>query len=433
MRHGVKDSMNQFLAIPPAREVRGELHAPPSKSATNRALVLAALSETPVELVRPLVSQDILALRRCLVAMGASIEEFAGGLRARGPLRGPARGEAVLDAGESGTAARLLVALAAVTPGRFLVTGSARLRERPMRELVEALSPADVRIESREAPGFLPLAVEGRSLQGGCLRVDASRSSQFLSALLLAGAATSGGWDVEVAGKIASAPYVRLTIEALRAFGHRVDEEPRFRVARGDRGVERYEISGDYSSAIPLFAAAGAAGGSVTVLGLSWPAADADAGALPVLEAMGLSVAASAGRISAGRSGSLRAARVRASDFPDAVPALAALAGLAEGESRFEGIAHLRWKESDRIDALARLLTEAGGRARAEEDVLVVCGPISASNGPARRLPTFNDHRIAMAAALLSLAVPGLLIENPGCVAKSYPEFFRDLERIVRR
>jgi 3-phosphoshikimate 1-carboxyvinyltransferase len=422
-----------FLAIPPVKEVRGEVEAPPSKSATNRALVLAALSETPVELVRPLVSEDTLALRRCLVAMGASIEEFAGGLRVRGLLRGPAHGEAVLDAGESGTAARLLVALAAVTPGRFLVTGSPRLQERPMRELVEALSPSGARIESRGAPGFLPLAVEGRSAQGGSLRVDASRSSQFLSALLLSGAATSGGWDVEVAGKIASAPYVRLTIEALRAFGHRVDEGPRFHIERGDCGVERYEISGDYSSAMPLFAAAGAAGGSVTVLGLSWPAADADARALPVLESMGLSVAVSAGRISAGGSGPLRAVRVQASDFPDAVPALAALAGLAEGESRFEGIAHLRWKESDRVDALARLLTEAGGIARAEENALIISGPIAPSNGRARRLPTFNDHRIAMAGALLSLAVPDLLIENPGCVAKSYPAFFQDLERIVRR
>jgi 3-phosphoshikimate 1-carboxyvinyltransferase len=422
-----------FLAIPPAKEVRGEIDAPPSKSGTNRALVLAALSETPVELVRPLVSEDTLALRRCLDAMGASIEECAVGLRVHGPLRGPAQGEAVLDAGESGTAARLLVALAAVTPGRFLITGSARLRERPIRELVEALSPVGARIESRGAPGFLPLAVAGRSVEGGRLRVDASRSSQFLSALLLAGAAASGEWEVEVAGEIASPPYVRLTVEALRAFGHHVDEGSRFRIGRGDHRVGRYEISGDFSSAIPIFAAAGAAGGSVTVLGLPWPAADADARALPVLEAMGLSVAASAGRISAASFGSLRPARVRASDFPDAVPALAALAGLAEGESRFEGIAHLRWKESDRIDALARLLTEAGGSARAEEEALVVSGPISASNGRARRLPTFNDHRIAMAAALLSLAVPGLLVENPGCVAKSYPGFFRDLERIVLR
>jgi 3-phosphoshikimate 1-carboxyvinyltransferase len=177
------------------------------------------------------------------------------------------------------------------------------------------------------------------------------------------------------------------------------------------------------------------AGGSVTVTGLAWPSGDADAGALAVLEHMGLEIEASAEAVTA-RSGPgiLRPVTVIATDFPDAVPVLAALAARAPGPSRFEGIAHLRLKESDRIEAIASLLAAAGAGAQARSDSLSVEGAADLpAAGAARKLPTFGDHRIAMAAALLSLALPGLLIENPACVAKSYPRFFADLETLVLR
>src|SRR5262249_9221985 len=179
--------------------------------------------------------------------------------------------------------------------------------------------------------------------------------------------------------------------------------------------------------------AVGAAGGEVLVRRLRWPAADADSRTLPVLESMGLTISATDGAIRASRPGSLSPVRARATDFPDSVPALAALAALADGESRFEGIGHLRIKESDRIATLEELITAAGGTARSEPDALLIRGPLRGKIRKARRLPTFNDHRIAMAAGLLSLARPGFLIENPGCVAKSYPHFFEDLEAVVKR
>jgi 3-phosphoshikimate 1-carboxyvinyltransferase len=425
--------VTDYLVIPPAKEVRGVIDAPPSKSATNRAYVLAALSDEPVEIVRPLESEDTVALERCLRAMGARIERLANGLRIGGPLSGPSGREVALDAGESGTAARFLTALAAVTPGRFLVTGSARLRERPMGDLVRALQALGASIEFRGEKENLPVSIAGGEVSAPRVTVDASRSSQFLSALLLAGAAREGGLEVDVTGPIASAPYVAMTIEALRAFGHDANEGSPFRVFRAARPVSRYEVSGDYSSAIALLAAAGAAGGAVVVRRLRWPGADADARALPVLESMGLKIGAKDGSVSAAREGKLLPVTVRATDFPDGVPALAALAALAEGESRFEGIGHLRLKESDRISALESLVTAAGGQAGSEGDTLVIGGPLPAAGSRPRRLPTSNDHRIAMAAALLSLARPGFLIENPGCVAKSYPGFFRDLETVIVR
>ncbi len=423
-----------YLALPPAAAVAGIVHVPASKSATNRALVLAALSETDVEIVRPLESADIRSLKRCLEAMGASFRASPEGLVVRGPVHGRGDDEVVLDAGDSGTAARFLAAVAAATPGRFLLTGSPRLRERPIGELVQALAQAGASVSFASQEGSLPLAIRGVSLRSGLVEVDASRSSQFVSALLLAGVAVEGGLDVRPSGPIASAPYVRTTLETLAAFGHRVSAGPVLRSRRGAATPERYEPPGDYSSGLPMLAAAGAAGGSVTALGLSWPSHDADAQALPALENIGLVLKRVVGGIAAaGERGSLRPVHAAATDFPDAVPALAALAALAPGESRFRGIGHLRLKESDRIEALAALLTRAGAFAEAQEDELVVIGPIAALPRGAERLPTFDDHRIAMAASLLSLAVPGFLIENPGCVGKSYPDFFRDLESLVRR
>lgn len=423
-----------YLALPPARAVGGVVRMPASKSATNRALVLAALSPTEVEIVRPLESDDIRSLRRCLEAMGASFRTTPEGLAVRGPLGVAPGPEIVLDAGESGTAARFLAALASATPGRYLLTGSPRLKERPIRELVVALVSGGAQLAHAGAPGFLPLSIRGGTLRSGLVEVDASRSSQFVSALLLAGAALEGGLAVRPVGPIASAPYVRTTLETLSAFGHRVTPGPVLSARPGSGAPPRYAPPGDYSSGLPMLAAAGAAGGSVTVLGLVWPSHDADAQALPALEHLGLVLRrVSGGLAAAAERGSLAPANLAAGDFPDAVPTLAALAALAPGESRIRGIGHLRLKESDRIEALAALLRSAGARVEPGAEDLVIEGPISDLPRAAVRLSTFDDHRIAMAAALLSLAAPGFLIENPGCVAKSYPGFFRDLESLVKR
>jgi 3-phosphoshikimate 1-carboxyvinyltransferase len=425
--------VSDFLAFPPARSVRGTVRVPSSKSATNRALLLAALTATPVEIVRPLESEDTRALARCLLAMGATIAPTADGLRVSGPLRG-AGAEIALDAGDSGTAARLLAAVAAATPGRFVLGGSPRLCERPMGELVAALRQAGARLEYRGLEGCVPLAIEGGALRSGDISVDASRSSQFLSALLLAGVAVEGGLRVRATGAIVSSPYVETTLEVLRDFGHYAAAGPAFASRRGARAPERYETPGDYSSAVPLAAAVGAAGGQVLLSGLRWPSSDADARALPVLEAMGVTVApGTEGVAISAQRGALRPVSVAAAEFPDAVPALAALAMLAAGQSVFSGVAHLRLKESDRLESLAALASAVGARAAVGRDNLTVTGPAPARGNGVTVLETFRDHRLAMAAGLLALVLPGLLIEDPDCVAKSYPRFFRDLEALARR
>lgn len=428
--------MTDFLAFPPVRSIRGTVPAPPSKSATNRALLLAALSEESVEILRPLASQDTDRLAACLTAMGAVIEPTEEGVRVHGPLGTPPDGDVVvLDAGASGTAARFLAAVACAVPGRFLLTGEPRLLERPVGPLVTSLREAGAKIDYDGRDARLPVSIRGRTLSGGRVTVDASESSQFLSALLLASTALETGLSVRPAGRVASAPYVDTTVAVLREFGHDVarGEDGTIRVSRGARGPARYEVPGDWSSALPLLAAAGVAGGEVTVTGLDWPSPDADARALDVLEAMGVAVDRSAGAIRASADrGNRSAVDVAAGEFPDAVPVLAALAVFAGGESRFREIAHLRHKESDRVAAIAGLLDSAGAAATPGEGELVVRGPAPRGEG-LRRLPTFGDHRIAMAASLLALRLPGALIEDPRCVAKSYPGFFRDLETILLR
>jgi 3-phosphoshikimate 1-carboxyvinyltransferase len=300
---------------------------------------------------------------------------------------------------------------------------------------VEALRRRGARIDFREVSGQLPISILGGTLEPGRARVEASESSQYVSALLIGGAALAAPLEIEIEGPIASAPYIRMTIDSMRAFGHEVSGESPFQVRRGERPVARYEVGGDFSSAVPLLAAAGIGGGRVTAAGLHWPSSDADALVLPVFEKMGISIAAEEGSVTASAgTGRLRPVDVVATDFPDAVPALAALAAFADGRSRFRGVAHLRGKESDRIAALQAALSAAGASTSSDDASLSVEGPLAraAPVGP-RRIPTAGDHRIAMAGGLLALAARGLLVENPGCVAKSYPDFFRDLESVVVR
>ncbi len=350
-------------------------------------------------------------------------------------MSGPVGGggaEVLLDAGDSGTAARFLAATCAAIPGRFRLDGSPRMRKRPMSELIGALRSAGARIRCLGAEGFLPLSIDGDSLRPGRIGVDASRSSQFLSALLLAAVAVEGGLTVEGSGPIVSAPYVDATVEALEAFGHTVRRESGgIAVSRGAEGPARYEVPGDYSSAVPLLASVGASRGRVLVLGLPASSSAADARALPVLSRMGILVEPEGGGLAASFSGgSLRPVEVDATDFPDSVPVLAALAAMAGGESRITGIAHLRWKESDRIGSVEGLLRAAGGSARAGAGELAVTGGLAP--GAALLLPTFDDHRLAMAAALIAIGRGGYLVENPDCVGKSYPAFFRDLSSLFR-
>ncbi len=411
-------------AVPARGPFRGAVAVPPSKSFTNRALVLAAVARHPVAIRRSLACDDADSLIAALSAAGVGIRRDEENIVVA-PGRPPAS-EAILDVRDSGTACRFLAALAAATPGlRAVLTGSVRLRERPVGGLVAALRALGADVSYGECEGFPPLVIRGKELEGGRVDVAASESSQFASALLLAAPRFRRGIDLGLTGPPVSRAYLETTREALAAAGVEASaEDGRFRVPSGASvEAEILEVPGDWSSGASLAAAVAVAGGSLRIERLPWPSSQADARALDVLKEMGVTAGTEAFAVTvAGKA--TRPVRVDAGDFPDAVPVLAAVAARVDGESAFRGISHLRLKESDRIAALEDLLRAAGVRCASSDDALSVTG---GGNAPAPALlPTRADHRIVMAATILAFAAGGF-VESPRSVGKSYPGFFADV------
>jgi 3-phosphoshikimate 1-carboxyvinyltransferase len=425
--HPARRPLLIFLALPPAAELKKRVRVPASKSVTNRAMLLAALSPRPFSILGPLECDDADSMRAALSAAGVSFERTPRGWLASAGAT--PRGEIVLDVRDSGTACRFLAAYAATTSGgEFLLTGSERLRQRPIGGLVEALRGLGAQIVYAGEEGAPPLRIRGRALSGGEVAVEAGQSSQFASALLLVSTRLPGGLRLRLEGPPVSEAYLAATVEALSSVGIEVRQSEReFEIGPG-AGFRRFEVEipGDYSSALPLAAAAAVAGGQIDLEGLEWPSTQADAGAFRVLEEMGCSVAARSDSVRvSGRA--VRPTAASATGFPDAVPALCAVAAHVGGESVFSGVEHLKIKESDRIAAILDLLAAAGRTGRYESGALRVFGGPPARLAPPV-LPTRGDHRIVMAAALLSLRRGGL-VENPRAVGKSYPGFLDDLYR----
>lgn len=398
------------------------VRVPPSKSHTHRALICAALAPGESIIRDPLFSEDTLYTLGALEALGVQVERGDDTLMVRGgELKGP---KAPLYLGNSGTSLRFLTAVACLSPGPALITGSDRLKERPVGPLVQALRAWGAGVE--DTGGFPPVRVQGGGIRGGETEVDTASSSQFLSALLLVGPYAEGGARVRVLGRVVSRPYVQVTLEVMEAFGIIPQGEGQgYRIPRGPYRGTVYRVPPDPSSATYAFAAAALTGAKVKVLGLRREGCHPDLGFLGILEAMGAEVREEPDGVSVvGRK--LEGVEVDMADMPDSVPALAVLGAFAQGETVIKGIGHLRYKESDRIQAIAEGLTRMGIGVEVHQDLLRIRG---GEPSPALIDP-HDDHRIAMAFAIASLLVPGLRVSNPGCVAKSFPEFWEVFARI---
>jgi 3-phosphoshikimate 1-carboxyvinyltransferase len=424
-------SSTEAVAVPAGRVARGRLAVPSSKSLTHRALTLALLAEDEVTIERPLDAEDTRLFAAALARLGHGVERGAGSWRITPPTARPAL--ATLDCGNAGTFFRFALAALATLPGRFLLDGVPRLRERPVGALLAALRALGARVRCLEREGYAPLEVEGPTLAAGRVRLEASQSSQFLSALLFAGQRAGGPIEIEVGGLV-SAPYVELTRELLLAHGGAVERPaPDVWVTRPARLVGgRVAIEADVSAAAYPAAAAALTGGRVELPGVRLDSRQGDRRLLELLAAMGARVsAANEGTVVEG--GDLAAIEVDAADIPDQVPTLAALAPFARGTTRICRVAHLRIKESDRLAAMASELARAGARVEELADGLVVPGVWADASPPATpvAVETHGDHRIAMAMALVALRRPGVSILHPAVVGKSYPEFWRDLARLL--
>jgi 3-phosphoshikimate 1-carboxyvinyltransferase len=408
--------------------VEADLEAPSSKSVTQRALVAASLAKGPSRLLSPLDSGDTRILLQALGELGIPCRAEPGAWEIQGQGGAVPSQGAVLDAGDAGTAARFLTALVCLGHGRFVVDGSARMRQRPIAPLVEALAGLGVRARCLGEGGCPPVEVLADGLPGGVASVRGGQSSQFLSAILLVSPRASAPLRVEPRGPVASAPYLHLTAEVMADFGVAPEREDplSFRVdSPRDYRPREYRIEGDYSSAGYFFAAAAVTGGRVRVGNLRPSSVQGDRGILWALEAMGCSVWPDAGGWTvAGRE--LRGFDLDASEMPDGAMTLAVAALFARGPSRLRGLATLRIKETDRIAALAREIRKLGAETREGPDFLeILPGPLRGAD-----IETYGDHRMAMSFALAGLRVPGVRILDPGCVAKSFPAFWDEFGRL---
>ncbi len=404
--------------------IRVSLSLPGSKSLTQRALLCAALAEGESVITNPLISEDTELLAHALACSGAEVELEKGRFRVKGIGGRPSfSAEAKVYFGNNGTGSRFFLAYAALSrAGEVLIYGKPRLHERPMGPLLEALRGLGARLECEEREGYLPVRVFPGEVSGGRVRLSAEKSSQFVSALLLVGPYLSGGLELEIAGEMVSTPYVELTLSVMRAFGAEVEKTPYgFRVSEGGYRARPYEVEGDASSASYFLILPALLGGSVTVENLSPDSPQADTLLLRILSKIGGRVEASGNGVRVTFSERPQAFEVNLKEAPDLFPTLCVLAAVAEGCTRIYGAPHLRYKECDRIAAMATELKKCGVSLKELPDGIEIQG---GGNLRGAEIETYDDHRIAMALAVLGLAVPGMVIRNPACVAKSFPEFW---------
>jgi len=374
-------------------------------------------------------------MRAALAQLGARIETrgdpwIVGGTG--GALRAPTR---PLYVQNSGTTARFLTAAATLAPGPVEIDGNARMRERPIVHLVDALRGLGAGVEILGAGGCPPVRVAGGGLPGGPVTIDGSQSSQYTSAILLA--APYAQRDVDVAfqrGVLVSRPYVDITLQIMRAFGAEIDwagetDDPRIHVRAGvPYRARAYTIEPDASSAAYPFCAAAIAGGTVRVEGVPPGSLQSDWRLLDLLQRMGCRVERTGTTVAVtGPDRPLRSlGEIDMNDMPDAVLAYAVVALFADGPTLIKNIWNLRIKETDRLSALEKELRKLGARAHADRDALrIQPGPLHGAE-----IDTYDDHRMAMSFALAGLRVPGVVIRDPGCVSKTWPRFWDVLQHL---
>ncbi|WP_440949750.1 3-phosphoshikimate 1-carboxyvinyltransferase [Methanosphaerula subterraneus] len=398
--------------------------APPSKSFTHRALIAAALAEGESLIRDPLMAEDTLLTVEGLRTLGARITGTGSGCLVQGTGGRPDCAEGtVLDLKNSGTSLRLLSSIALLCTGTsgVTLTGSARMQQRPIGELGDAIRSLGGSVRYLAADGYPPCRVQG-PLVGGEATLDGSISSQFISSLLLAAPYAVRPVDLTVARQPVSRSYLEITCAVMAAFGVRVRREgyTHFTVQPARYQGREYTVEGDYSSASYFFALAAALGGKVTVRNLALNSVQGDRHFVSALEMMGCQVTGEAGGVTVERTGPLHGISIDMTTAPDTVQTLAVVAALADSPTTITGIGHLQYKESDRVAVTAGTLRALGCRVEVETDAITIHpGPLHGGV-----VDPHDDHRTAMAFAVLGLAVGDVTIKDPACVGKSFPGFW---------
>jgi 3-phosphoshikimate 1-carboxyvinyltransferase len=423
--------MTESIEIQMTGRINATIRPPGSKSITNRALVCAALAKGPSVLTSALDSDDTQVMIQSLRKLGidctlTSVEQTIrmNGCGGRIPVN-----IASLFVGNSGTTIRFLTALVSIGHGNYHLDGVARMRERPIGDLLQSLQQLQVDAHSDHGDDCPPVTVRADGLVGGRAIVRGDISSQFLSGLMLIAPYSRLGVELRLEGPLVSKPYVDMTRAVMEAFGVsiRANDYRRFQIPSANYIGRSYDIEPDASAASYFWGAAAVTGGTVTVSGLNKHSLQGDVAFCECLKQMGCEVVYRPDSISvSGRR--LRGIDVNMNAISDTVQTLCAVALFADGPTTISGVAHIRHKETDRIADLARELRKLGAEVRELVDGLqIVPKPLRPAS-----IVTYADHRMAMSLALVGLRQPGIRIEDPGCTAKTYPNFFADLTRISR-
>ena len=398
---------------------------PGSKSVTHRAFIIAGLAEGESLIQNPLDSDDTRITAGALKSMGVGIPEISETMKITGTGGAISAANGEIYLGDSGTSMRLLTAVACLGKGEFYLHGSKRLNERPIGHLVEALRTLGVDVRCRDER-YPPVVVKSRGISGGDVELDVSESSQYLSALLLVLPYAGKKSSITLKTHLASRPYVDITTDMMELFGAKPGwvNERKIEVDNDFRySARKYRVEGDCSSASYFWAAAAVLGIEVTTSNIKEDTRQGDIRLLDILEEMGCDVSRSKMGITV-TGGRLKGVDVDMNLLPDQVPTLAVVAACAEGNTVIRNVSHLRIKECDRLSAVARELQRVGIRVDELEDGLVVHG----GSPKGAIIETYNDHRIAMAFAVLGLKTGEITILNPSCVNKSFPTFWSLIE-----
>jgi len=402
---------------------------PGSKSISHRALICASLARGRSRITNLLESEDIRLTTNALRMMGATIRLLEDGVvEVKGFDGRPGPGEGEIFLGNSGTSMRLLAGIAALGDKPMVLTGDGRMQERPMKELLDALEMIGVTARSLKNNGNPPVEISGGNRKGGRMSLDCSRSSQYLSSMLMMGGFLDQGLEIVLPSPAVSAPYVDLTLDIMKTFG--VGAKPitptLYKVPGGQTFTAcDVTVEPDLSNASYFWAAGALSGKMITVGHVSESSLQGDLGFIRILEKMGCRVEIKDKGIGV-RGGDLVAVDVDMGDLPDVVPTLAVVAAFARGTTRISNIGHLREKECDRISVVSAQLRKMGIETKEGADRLEITG----GKPGGAFIETFNDHRIAMAFSVAGLMADGITIEDETCVAKSFPNFYEVFDRL---
>ncbi|MGD9110395.1 MAG: 3-phosphoshikimate 1-carboxyvinyltransferase [Phycisphaerales bacterium] len=402
------------------------VEAPPAKAYTLRALIIGSLAEGTTTIEKPLLGEDQLNVIRCLVSLGVKIEQLPQKIIVHGSTGKYQPISEELNVGESGVGMNFLTSAACLADKPIVLTGAKRITERPIAEVVQALRQLGCEIEFLQNEGYPPVRVHGGGIKGGKCEMSSAECSQYFSSIIVSAPYAETPVAIICTDELTEKPYVDITIQMAAEFGILTENNnhKKFVIPKGSYKGRTIKIEGDYSSASFFFLAAAICQTKITVKNLRKDTKQGDKGFLDLIEKMGCNVSWTDDLVCV-QGGKLNSIEQDMSDTPDLVPPVAIACAFAAGTSRLTNIGHLRYKECDRLAVMAEQLRKMGIDAYCDEQSLTVTGTTQ-SHGAT--IDPHNDHRIAMSFAMAGLATGGQTIENPTCVAKSFPDFWERFE-----